>query len=132
MPDDVGPGELNDVGAGAGGAEYPAVVPELIAFAEVPADDPAFRLIMMAPRGPLVEQLPQIVVQRREYSAGDRAPIVRRPALDDRVEFGDDRQRVQSAQRTHLGRESRAEPFHRRLRAPGNRDELGRVVTGHR
>src|SRR5262249_10328365 len=109
------PGEFNDVGAGAGGAEYPVVVPELIAFAEIPADDPAFRLIMVAPRGPLVEQLPQVVVQRREYSAGDRAPVVRRPALDDRVEFGDARQPFRSARRAPPGRESAGAPFPRRL-----------------
>src|ERR1019366_995106 len=67
VPDDVGPGEPDDIGAGPGGTEDPAVVPELVAFAEVPADDPVFRLCWGSSRGPLVDRLPKGMGEGGEY-----------------------------------------------------------------
>ena len=49
MPHDIGPGRFRQVGAGVFIAEYPPVVPELAELSEVPADDPVFRLIRVAP-----------------------------------------------------------------------------------
>jgi hypothetical protein len=67
VPPDGRPGELDQVGAAVAVAEHPAVVPELAVLAEVPADDPALRLVVVAPRGPLVQQLPQVVIKGAEY-----------------------------------------------------------------
>src|SRR3974390_3738943 len=79
MPDDAGPGELDQVGV-AVAAEYPVVVPELIELAEIPVDDPGLRLVRVAPCGPFVEQLPQVMVQAGEYSGRDHPPVVGCPA----------------------------------------------------
>src|SRR6266487_4590142 len=64
MPFDAGPGELDQAGAAIAVAEDPVVVPELAGLAEVPAGDPAFRLVRVAPCGPLAGEFPHVVVQR--------------------------------------------------------------------
>src|ERR1017187_3378520 len=48
VPVDAGPGELHQVAAAFAVAEDPVVVPELAELAEVPADDPALRLVRVA------------------------------------------------------------------------------------
>lgn len=52
--------------------------------------------------GPPVGEPPHVVVQRVKHLAGHRAPIVGGPALDDRVDPGDDRPRVGAAQCAHF------------------------------
>ena len=68
VPFDAGPGELDQVAAAVAVPEYPVVVPELAELAEVPGDDPAPRLVPVAPSCPLVEQPPQVGVQRANTS----------------------------------------------------------------
>src|SRR5262249_12192336 len=67
VPLDASPGELDQVAAAVAVAEHPPVVPELVELAEVPGDDPAPRLVPVAPSGPLVEQPPQVAVQQAEH-----------------------------------------------------------------
>ena len=66
VPLDGRPGELDQAAAAVAVAEYPVVVPELVELAEVPAGDPAFRLVVVAPCGPLVGEVPQVVIQGAE------------------------------------------------------------------
>src|SRR5712691_2652519 len=63
VPFDAGPGELDQVAAAVAVSEYPVVVPGFAVLAEVPGDDPAPRLVLVAPPCPLVEQLPYVAVQ---------------------------------------------------------------------
>ena len=86
VSDDLRPGELEQVGAAFAVAEHPPVLPGLVEHAEVPVHDPALRLVRVAMLGPLVGELPQVIVQRCERLAGHRCPVVGRPAPDDGVE----------------------------------------------
>src|SRR6266487_348268 len=111
MADDVGPGELHEVGnvpalidAGAV-AENPPVAPGLAEPAEVASHDPRLRLVGVGVLGPFVGEFPHVVVQRVEDSARHHPPVVGGPTPDDRVEPGDDRRRVRAAQGARLGRE---------------------------
>src|SRR6516162_324796 len=115
VPDDFRPGEPEHVGAAVAVAEYPLVVPGLAELAEVAADDPPGRLIRVAMLGQLVGELPQVVIQRREYLAGYHRPVVGRPAPDDGVEPGDDRLRVSSAQGPQFGAQPFPDPLDCRL-----------------
>jgi hypothetical protein len=91
VPDDFRPGEPEQVGAAVAVAEDPLVLPGLAERAEVAAGDPPGRLVRVAMAGPLVGELPQVVVQRGEGLAGYRRPVVGGPAPGDGVEPGDDR-----------------------------------------
>ena len=53
VSDDVSPGKPCQVGAAGGVAEHPAVVPELVEFAEVAGRDPPFRLCWGGCRSPI-------------------------------------------------------------------------------
>src|SRR5690349_8046117 len=66
VPDDLCPGEPAEVGAAVAVAEYPPVLPGLAELAEVAADNPPDRLVRVAMPGPLVGELPQVVIQRCE------------------------------------------------------------------
>lgn len=68
VPLDARPGELDQVAAAVAVAEHPVVVPELVELAEVPGDDPAPRLVPVAPSCPLVKQLPYVAVDERNVS----------------------------------------------------------------
>lgn len=100
VPDDGGPGELGEVGAGLLVAEHPPVVPELVELAEVPVDDPAPRLVRMAALGPLEGEPSYVVVQGGEHLGRDHAAVVGGPAPRDGIEPGDDRLRVSAASRS--------------------------------
>src|SRR6266536_2761640 len=115
MPFDAGPGELDQAGAAIAVAEDPVVVPELAGLAEVPAGDPAFRLVRVAPCGPLAGEFPHVVVQGGERPGRHHCPVIGRPAPDDGVKRGNDRYRVAAAQAAHLGREPFPEPPDGRL-----------------
>src|SRR6266536_6474813 len=84
MPFDAGPGELDQAGAAIAVAEDPVVVPELAGLAEVPAGDPAFRLVRVAPCGPLAGEFPHVVVQGGERPGRHHCPVIGRPAPEDR------------------------------------------------
>src|SRR6266498_4470519 len=107
VPDDGGPGELGEVAAAAAIAEDPPVLPGGVELAEVPGGHPAFQPVRVGVSGPLVGQPPHMVIQRGERSLGDTDPVIGRPALDDRVEPGDDRLGVGPSQGQHLS----GEPF---------------------
>src|SRR5512133_982830 len=68
VPDDVCPGELDEMGDVTAAAdeaavtEDPPVVPELVELAEVAADRPDLRLVRVAVFGPLVGELPHVGV----------------------------------------------------------------------
>ena len=79
VPDDLGPGELGEVGAGVPVAEHPSVLPGLVECAEVPGGDPASGLVRVRMPGPPVGDVPDMVVQAGEHPAGDHAPVVGRP-----------------------------------------------------
>jgi len=117
VPDDGGPGELDqvrDVAAFVDAAavpEHPSVVPELVEPAEVTVGDPPLRLSGVAAFGPPPGELPHVVVQLTEGLAGHHSPVVGSPPPDDRGECGDDRRRVRAAQRAHLVREPLTEPL---------------------
>src|SRR5215470_18913867 len=115
MPFDDGPRELDQVAAAGAVAEYPVVVPELVELAVVPVDDPALRLVVVLPGGPLVGEDPEVPVQRVEHLRRHHAPVVGRPSPDDGVERRDDRYRVAAAQGAHLGCEPFPEPPDSRL-----------------
>src|ERR1017187_9505489 len=110
VPVDAGPGELHQVAAAFAVAEDPVVVPELAELAEVPADDPALRLVRVAVCRPLVSELPYVVIQGREHLGRHHRPIVGRPAPGDWGEPDDDRHRVRAAQCARLGREPFPDP----------------------
>ena len=103
VPDDLRPGELEQVGAAVAVAEHPPVLPGRVERAEVPVDDPVLRLVRVAVLGPLVGELPHVVVQRVEHLAGHHRPVVGRPTPDDRVEPVEHRRGVGPAQGPHLG-----------------------------
>ena len=107
VPDDVGPGKLDQVSAAGRVAEHPVVVPELVELPEVAGANPRVRFVGVAVGGPLVGERPQVVVQGFERSGRHRAPVVGRPPPNDGSERGKDRRRIGSAQCAHLG----AEPF---------------------
>jgi len=65
--------------------------------------------------GPLVGELPQVVIQRSENLAGDCRPVVGGPAPDDGVEPGDDRLRIGPAQGPQFGAQPFPDPPDRRL-----------------
>src|SRR5882757_10074430 len=115
MPNNVGPGKLDKVGVTSGIAEHPAVVPELVALTEVVRDDPPLRFVVVLPCCPFVGEFPHLVVQRVEHLGRHHTPVIGGPPLDDRVEPGDDRRRVRSAQDAHLEREPLPEPPDGRL-----------------
>src|SRR4029453_15887535 len=85
VPDDLRPGELEQVGAAVTVAEHPPVLPGLVEPAEVAIDYPVLRLVWVAVFGPLVDELPHVVVQRREHLAGHHRPVVGRPTAHDRI-----------------------------------------------
>ena len=117
MPDDGGPGELDQVRDAAAFVdaapvpEHPSVVPELVEPAEVAVDDPPLRFPGVAALGPPPGELPHVVVQLTEDLAGHHSPVVGSPPPDDRGERGDDRRRVRAAQGAHLVREPLPEPL---------------------
>ena len=76
--------------------------------------------------GPLVGELPQVVIQRGEGLAGDHRPVVGGPAPHDGVEPGDDRLRVGPAQGPYLAAQPFPDPSHRRL---GRLDQQLAVVA---
>ena len=115
MPNNVGPGKLDKVGVTSGIAEHPAVVPELVALTEVVLDDPPLRFVVVLPCCPFVGEFPHLIVQRVEYLGRHHTPVIGGPPLDDRVEPGDDRRRIRSAQDAHLEREPLPEPPDGRL-----------------
>ena len=80
VPDDFRPGEPEQVGAAAAVAEHPLVLPGLAELAEVAVDGPPGRLVRVAMLGPLVDELPQVVIQRSECLAGYHRPVVGRLA----------------------------------------------------
>ena len=63
VPDDLGPGVLVQVGAGFPVAEDPPVAPVLVELAEVAGGDPSPAFLGVPAASPLVELLPQVVVQ---------------------------------------------------------------------
>src|SRR2546423_562820 len=115
MSDDLRPGELLEVVAAVTVAEDPAVLPGGVEHAEVPADDPAFRLVRVGADGPPVGESPHVVVQRAECRAGDRVPVVGGPSPDNRVEGTDDRGGVGPVEGFDLGGEPVPEPLHGRF-----------------
>src|SRR5208337_3759915 len=99
VPYDAGPGELDQAGAAVAVAEHPVVIPELVELAEVPADDPALRLVRVAPCGPLVGEFPHVVIQGGERPGRHHAPVVGRPAPVLRALRRSPDPRVRAAQR---------------------------------
>ena len=105
MPDDSGPGELDQVrdcvalvaDGMVGIAEHPSIVPELVEPAEVAMCDPLPRLGGVAVAGPPPGEPPQMVVQRAEYLAGHHSSVVGGPTSDDRVESDNESPRVGAA-----------------------------------
>src|SRR5207247_9221259 len=75
MPGDLRPDELEQVGAAVAVAEHPPILPGGVERAEVPSDDPAFRLVWMGELRPLVGELPHVIVQRVEDFAGHVVPV---------------------------------------------------------
>ena len=90
------PGELDQVGAAVAVAEHPAVVPELVELAEVPADDPALRFVLVAPCGRFrAASTCSCPASRTAWM--HHAPVVGRPAPDDGVERGETPSRCRRA-----------------------------------
>src|SRR6266851_1645216 len=76
VPDDLGPGELGQVAAAVTVTEYPLVLPGDVELAVVPADDPGLRLVRVAVAGPLVSELPHVVVEAGEHPLRHHTPVV--------------------------------------------------------
>ena len=111
MPHDVGPGWFRQVGAGVPVAEHPPVVPELTEFPEVPAGDPVFRLVRVAPARPLVSEPPQVIGQGSEHPGRHHRPVVGDPAPCDRDNFRQYRCDVGPAECAELLRKPVPEPL---------------------
>ena len=71
-----------EVGAGFPVAENPPVTSGSVELAEVPVHNPAPRLVLVAMLGPLVGELPQVVVQPVKDVAGHHRPVIGRPSPD--------------------------------------------------
>src|SRR4249920_3436486 len=93
MPDDLRPGVAVEVGAAVAVTEHPPVVPVRVVLAEVAGGDPSSGFLGVSAAGPLVQVLPQVVVEGLEGPLGRPGSVVVGLASDDRVHGGD-----------HLGR----------------------------
>jgi hypothetical protein len=69
VSDDVGPGELDQIGTAAAVAEDPVVTPGLVEPAEIPLDDPVLRFPRIAVFGPgdlkMVRNLQKLMLRSR-------------------------------------------------------------------
>ncbi len=64
--------------------EHPPVLPGGVELAEVPLDDPGFRLVRAAVLRPLLGELPQVAIQGGEHLLGHHSPVVGGPSPHDR------------------------------------------------
>ena len=94
VSDDLRPAEPGHPGAVVTVAEDPPVLAVGVELAVVPGGDPGLRLVLVAVAGPLVGELPQVVVQGREGPGRCCSPVVVRPSPDDRVDLREDGRRV--------------------------------------
>jgi hypothetical protein len=115
VPDDIGPGKLDQVGAAVTVSEYPPIAPELVEPAEIAGGNPPPRLVLVAAACPPVGEMPQVLVQGAEHPGRHHRPVVGGPAPHDRGKPDNDSHRVRSAQRAHLDREPFPEPPDRLL-----------------
>lgn len=76
VPDDRCPGELTQVEAAGATAEDPLVSPGGVEHAEVLGAHPVPRLVRVREPGPLVDQPPQVHIQRAEGAFGHPDPVV--------------------------------------------------------
>ena len=111
MPHDIGPGRFRQVGAGVFIAKYPPVVPEFLELPKVPADDPVFRLVLVAPARPLIGEPPQIVGQGSEHPGRHHRPVVGDPAPHNRDDLRQYRRDVGPAECAELPRQPFPEPL---------------------
>src|SRR5450631_553180 len=102
MPDDLRPGVAVEVGAAVAVAEDPPVVPVRVVAAEVAGGDPSSGVLGGSAAGPLVQLLPQVLVQGLVGPLGGPGSVVVRLAADDRVHGGDHLDRVGAAQGAQL------------------------------
>lgn len=65
-------------------AEHPPVIPELIELSVIPAGDPAFRLVRVAPARPLAGELPQVLSRGSEHPGRYHRPVIGGPVPCDR------------------------------------------------
>src|SRR5664280_1411702 len=98
MPDDLRPGVAVEVGATVAVAEHPPVVPVRVVLAEVAGGDPSSGFLGVPAAGPLVQQLPQVVVEGLEGPGRRPGPVVVRLAADDRIHGGDHLDRTGATQ----------------------------------
>src|ERR1019366_6455683 len=105
VPHDIGPGRFRQAGSGVFIAEHPPVVPELAELPEVPAGDPAFRLVRVAPARPLAGEFPQVIGQGSEHPGRHHRPVAGNPAPYDRDDFRQYRCDVGPAERMELLRQ---------------------------